>query len=444
MLSAQMLQPVVQQHWRRPSTWLAPMLLVSALAFFFVAMTGLCSRSCALSSFAVLSLAVAVVPQRKPPPLGLILDALSGLLVVRSALPLAIVSVCMAASLLHGTWASVSTQDYKARIAGVLIWLVAALRHAMNSYADCKRIHILKQRVQRLVHSDALQTATAAQQGLPLLTRIFVLLFPHNAFGVLRKPLPEGPHFDEWPYSGTLADPPVLIYIHGGAWKRGSSRIHGSNPFLHRMCMRGWRVYSLNYRKERWPEHLSDCQLAVTNIRQAVGPNAKIVLSGSSAGGHLAALLAATWSEDTGKSTAADQEQLMGVVLFYPALDPADELEQFVPLPCGLGSCMRQFFDRSVLKGGNEDSWRSALPATAITSSFPSCFIVHGELDSLVPIEQSSTFLQMLQQFRANSSDALLEVPFAGHSLEMRGGVFLDTILDGVVAWLLAVEQRKI
>jgi acetyl esterase/lipase len=418
-----------------------PLLMVSALAFFFVEMAGLWSWTCPLSPFAVLSLALAFLPEQKPPPLGVVLDAMGGLVVVRSAIPLAIISVCMAANLLHGALIAVSTHCWRICIAGGMIWLVAALRHAMNAYADCKRIGIMKQRIQSLVTDDALNTVTAAQQTLPLMTRIWTLLFPHNTFGVVRFPLPGGPAFDEWPHFGTLADPPVLIYIHGGAWKKGSSRIHASNPFLHRMCMRGWRVYSLNYRKERWPEHLNDCQLALTKIREAVGPAAKIVISGSSAGGHLAALLAATWSEGAGNSNPTGQEQLRAVILFYPALDPADALEQFVPLPFGLGSSMRQFWKRSMLKGGNEASWRSSLPATAITSSFPACFIVHGELDSLVPIEQSSTFLTKLQQCRPNLSDALLEVPFAGHSLELRGGVFLHTMLDGVVAWLLAVEQ---
>jgi len=186
---------------------------------------------------------------------------------------------------------------------------------------------------------------------------------------------------------------------------------------------------------------LNDCQLALTKNWQAFGPTAKIVISGSSAGGYLAALLVAAWSDGAGKSNLAGQEQLRGVLLFYPALDPADELGQFVTLPHGRGSSMRHFFDRFVLRGGDEASWRSALPATAITSSFPACFIVHGEQDSIVPIEQSTTFLNMLQQCRPNSSDALLEVPFAGHSLETRGGALLNTILDGVVAWLLAVEQ---
>merc|ERR1712154_248269 len=138
------------------------------------------------------------------------------------------------------------------------------------------------------------------------------------------------------------------IYIHGGAWKKGSSRIHASNAFLHRMCMRGWRVYSLNYRKRQWPEHLNDCQQALAKIRQDVGPASKIVLSGSSAGGHLAALLAAAWSEGASNNNPTGQEQLKAVLLFYPALDPADELQQFVPLPCGRGSTMRYFFNCSV------------------------------------------------------------------------------------------------
>merc|ERR1719410_231062 len=176
MLSDMMLPPV-KKHWQRPSAWIAPLLVVSAFVSFFVEMIGFWTKTCPLSPLALLSLAMAFSPQQKPPPFGIGLDAVAGLIVVGGAIPFAIISIYMAANMLRSALVSVSTHCWRMCIAGGIIWLLAALRHAMNAYADCKRIHILKQRVQRVVNRDALQAATEAQQTLPLRTRIWCLLF---------------------------------------------------------------------------------------------------------------------------------------------------------------------------------------------------------------------------------------------------------------------------
>lgn len=93
------------------------------------------------------------------------------------------------------------------------------------------------------------------------------------------------------PTNGPL---PVIIWIHGGAWRAGSKEQCRAARF----SQRGYAVASLNYRLSQhavFPAQIEDCQAAVRWLRANA---AKCRLDperfgawGSSAGGHLVALL---------------------------------------------------------------------------------------------------------------------------------------------------------
>lgn len=75
-----------------------------------------------------------------------------------------------------------------------------------------------------------------------------------------------------------------------------------------------------------------------------------------------------------------------------------------------------------------------------LRASFPPCLLVHGEMDGLVPLAASRAFMQALAQVRKCAGDALVEVPGAKHAFETGGGPLVDTVFDGVVAWLAPLE----
>ncbi len=87
------------------------------------------------------------------------------------------------------------------------------------------------------------------------------------------------------------ADPPTLLFFHGGGWVIGSVRTHDRpcRALAHRA---GCRVVSVEYRlapEHPFPAALEDCW-AVT---EAVGANSRaIAVGGDSAGGNLAAVVA--------------------------------------------------------------------------------------------------------------------------------------------------------
>src|SRR6185436_1082452 len=87
---------------------------------------------------------------------------------------------------------------------------------------------------------------------------------------------------------------PLIIWIHGGAWRAGSKE---QCPAL-RLVDRGFAVASLNYRLSQhaiFPAQIEDCKAAVRWLR-AHGKEynldaAHFGVWGSSAGGHLVALV---------------------------------------------------------------------------------------------------------------------------------------------------------
>lgn len=93
---------------------------------------------------------------------------------------------------------------------------------------------------------------------------------------------------------------PVIIFIHGGGWRRGdkSSPGVGSQPAAH-FCARGFVFVSINYRLTpagKHPAKTQDVAKAVAwvhdHIAEHGGDPAQINIMGHSAGAHLTALVA--------------------------------------------------------------------------------------------------------------------------------------------------------
>jgi acetyl esterase/lipase len=95
-------------------------------------------------------------------------------------------------------------------------------------------------------------------------------------------------------------DFPVLFFVHGGAWRMGDKNHFGVyRRFGNRLARHGIGVVVPNYRlspKVKHPAHIQDVARAFAwtskNIKKYGGRPDALFVSGHSAGGHLAALLA--------------------------------------------------------------------------------------------------------------------------------------------------------
>src|SRR4051794_32751762 len=139
--------------------------------------------------------------------------------------------------------------------------------------------------------------ATWAALALPFLMR--------NVDVTRNRRLPYAPggrrfELDVFHHREKPAGAPVLLQVHGGAWMMGEKDQQGIPLMLH-MAARGWVCVAINYPlspRARWPEHLIAIKRAMQWIRQH-GPEygadpSFMAVTGGSAGGHLAAMVALT------------------------------------------------------------------------------------------------------------------------------------------------------
>ncbi len=121
---------------------------------------------------------------------------------------------------------------------------------------------------------------------------------------------------------------PLVVWVHGGGWKSGSKQ----RCFLKWLANFGYTVASINYRLvdvAKWPAQLHDCKAAIRWLRanaKTYGYNPDCVIAaGSSAGGHLVALLGTTGDNDELEGTVGgngeQSSRVQAVVDYYGATD---------------------------------------------------------------------------------------------------------------------------
>jgi acetyl esterase/lipase len=197
---------------------------------------------------------------------------------------------------------------------------------------------------------------------------------------------------------------PLIINIHGGAFRMGSKEQGVPLEYLDQ----GYAVASINYRLSQhavFPAQIQDCKAAVRWLRAHAGEYRldprRFAASGSSAGGHLAAMLGTTGDTkefDVGENL--DQSSRVQAVVDY--FGPTDFLQMDAHrLPNG------QLHDpadspESQLVGGaiqdNREKTARANPITYITSNAPPFLICHGDADPLVPHHQSELLAAALKK----------------------------------------------
>lgn len=203
---------------------------------------------------------------------------------------------------------------------------------------------------------------------------------------------------------------PLLIWIHGGGWCGGEKRVY--NDF-ERFTHRGYAVLSVTYRLTQeapFPAQLIDCKSAVrwarANAEQYGYCADRIVVGGSSAGGHLAALLGVT-----NNVSCFDQ----GENLQYSSAVQA-VVDEFGPVDLEIEKIPGLTRDLQALLLDDPELIHRASPIRQITGNEPPYLIVHGTADPLVPPQQSQAFAQALR--KAGVDVTYLEIPGGGHGFD--------------------------
>nr|WP_087024266.1 alpha/beta hydrolase [Thaumasiovibrio subtropicus] len=203
---------------------------------------------------------------------------------------------------------------------------------------------------------------------------------------------------------------PLLVWVHGGAWKRGSKgAIPEKNPrLLESVLNEGYALASIDYRlsgEANFPAPVQDINDALNFLNEHAESYhlqaETLVMMGRSAGGHLAGLVGATNSAYTDVNFyATPQYKVAAVVSFF---GPTDLL--------ALGFKGNQVVsERSsvarFLGGIPSDIPEVAKQASTtsyINANTPPYIQFHGTLDKRVPLSQSEALKQQLDQYQVEN-----------------------------------------
>lgn len=226
-------------------------------------------------------------------------------------------------------------------------------------------------------------------------------------------------YLPEKPAAGKL---PVVCWIHGGGWKNGSKE-SGAGKLARLVATGKYAGVALNYRltgEAPWPAQIHDCKAAIRWIRgqaeeRGLDPD-RIAVWGSSAGGHLVAMLGVSQGvaglEGELGAFRGESSAVKCVVDFFGPTDLlAMDAQGSTMDHNGAGS------PESLLVGGpvqeRAETARQASPLRHVSQDDAPALLVHGTEDPLVPFAQSVELAKALKQ--AGVPAAMLTVEGGGH-----------------------------
>lgn len=195
--------------------------------------------------------------------------------------------------------------------------------------------------------------------------------------------------------SGTLKEP-LIVYVHGGAWRAGEKE----DMPLGALVQKGFAVASVDYRLSTdapFPAMVHDIKAAIRFLRahgkeHGLSDTSRIAIVGSSAGGHLAALVGVTRGvkelEGTVGKDLTESSGVESIISLFGASNLQSILSQTTPA----GLVIREpALDQ--LLGGLPDKQpelaKLGSPVAHVNAGDPPLLLIHGDADPQMPYEQS-------------------------------------------------------
>lgn len=208
----------------------------------------------------------------------------------------------------------------------------------------------------------------------------------------------------------TTGPQPTLIWIHGGAWGGGAKE--GDLMMLMPWLEMGWNVVNVDYRLlhvSLAPAAVEDCLCALryvaTQARKYNFDTDRIIVSGESAGGHLA-LTTGMIPESAGldrRCPGVPLPKVAAIVNWYGITDVSDLLDgQHRWAEAWFGSMPNR-----------EEVARRVSPLSYVRPGLPPILTIHGDADSGVPYSHAVRLHDALS--KAGVPNQLLTIPKGKH-----------------------------
>jgi len=190
--------------------------------------------------------------------------------------------------------------------------------------------------------------------------------------------------------------PPLIFWIHGGAWMMGDRKWCGMKDQIER----GYAVASVDYRLSTtapFPACIEDCKHALAFLRANADrfpvDLSRVCVAGDSAGGHLASLMGVTAGHSDWEPEGADCSVQAVIDFFGPTSlkrEPGASQDNTV---------VDTLLGASILSAKGLMAAAQANPVNYVNGTEPPFLIVHGDEDDVVSIEQSYMLRNELEKY---------------------------------------------
>ena len=248
---------------------------------------------------------------------------------------------------------------------------------------------------------------------------------------------------------GGCARAPVLLQIHGGGWVMGNKH-EQALPLIHHLAARGWVVVTPNYRlspRARFPDPLVDCKRALAWVRRNIaaqgGDPSFVAVTGGSAGGHLAALMALTANDPRLQPDFETADTTLAAAVPFYGIDDFTDRHQLK----GSGAGMVEWLEKTVMPcpaTADTALWDLASPIMQVRPDAPPFLILHGTHDSLASAAEARLFANRLRSVSRNPV-VYVELPGAQHAWDVFRSVRAIESVHAVtrfLEWARATSER--
>ncbi len=223
-----------------------------------------------------------------------------------------------------------------------------------------------------------------------------------------------------------VAPYPVVVMIHGGGWVMGDKQEYKTSVKTEALLSRGYAVIAINYRLSgvsKFPTQIHDVKAAIRFIRANASTyklnTNKIGAWGTSAGGHLTALLATSGGvsamEDLTMGNPTQSSKIQAAIDWFGPTDFLQMDAQVLAQGCSApnASHNQASSPESMLMGFAIQTQplvtSTANPVTYASSDDCPMYIQHGINDCTVPVKQGQLLFDALLPFK-NAADLKYEV----------------------------------
>lgn len=270
------------------------------------------------------------------------------------------------------------------------------------------------------------ETTDPLQRRLPIGRILFAPFFVHRSDVERVANIPYGDAgkrnlLDIYRHRSRPSNCPVMIYLHGGAFRSGRKN-REARPLLYRLARQGWLCISANYRlipPAQFPDQLIDLKRVIAWVREkgyryGADPDT-VLVSGSSAGGHLASMAALTQND--------------------PEFQP-----EFEEVNTSVAAAVSIY---GYYGSASSESRCPSSPMSYVHSGAPPFFVAHGDKDTIVIVEDARKFVRKLDSTSANPV-VYAELPGAQHSFDLFHSPRFDSVVNGIEAftnWVITIQD---